>query len=61
MHMLKKILEITKPYWPRIFAGILLSIAVSGITGAMVCKPAIDEEGKKYSICTPFDRCLPAF
>ena len=52
MHMLKKILEITKPYWPRIFAGILLSIAVSGITGAIAwsVKPAIDEVvvGKKY-------------
>lgn len=52
MQILKKILQLTRPYWPRIFAGILLSVAVSGITGAIawLVKPAIDEVivGKKY-------------
>lgn len=52
MQILKKILQLTRPYWPRIFAGILLSVAVSGITGsiAWLVKPAIDEVivGKKY-------------
>lgn len=52
MQIIKKILEITKPYWLRIFAGILLSLMVSGITGAIawLVKPTLDEVlvGKKY-------------
>lgn len=52
MPILTKIIELTKPYWPRIFAGILLSLIVSGITGAIAwaVKPALDEVliGKKY-------------
>jgi subfamily B ATP-binding cassette protein MsbA len=40
----KKIIKITKPYWPRILAGILLSLMVSGITAliAWAVKPALD-------------------
>jgi len=52
MPIFGKIIELTKPYWPRIFAGILLSLIVSGITGAIAwaVKPALDEVliGKKY-------------
>jgi subfamily B ATP-binding cassette protein MsbA len=52
MPIVRKIIELTKPYWPRIFAGILLSLMVSGITGAIAwsVKPALDEVlvGKKY-------------
>ena len=52
MSIFRKIIELTKPYWPRIFAGILLSLIVSGITGAIAwaVKPALDEVliGKKY-------------
>jgi subfamily B ATP-binding cassette protein MsbA len=52
MPIFRKIIELTKPYWPRIFAGILLSLIVSGITGAIAwaVKPALDEVliGKKY-------------
>ena len=56
MKVLKKIIELTKPYWPRIFAGIILSLLVSGITGAIAwaVKPALDEVliGKKYEYIT---------
>jgi subfamily B ATP-binding cassette protein MsbA len=52
MQIFKKIIELTKPYWPRIFAGILISLIVSGITGAIAwsVKPATDMVlvGKKY-------------
>jgi subfamily B ATP-binding cassette protein MsbA len=52
MSIAKKILTLTKPYWPRISLGIVLSLLVSGITGAIAwaVKPAIDEivVGKKY-------------
>jgi len=52
MHILKKIARITRPYWPRIFAGIILSLMVSGITGAIAwfVKPALDDilVGGKY-------------
>ncbi|MEW6416972.1 MAG: ABC transporter ATP-binding protein [Nitrospirota bacterium] len=52
MQIFKKIIEITKPYWPRMFAGILISLMVSGITGAIAwsVKPATDTVliGKKY-------------
>src|SRR4030042_2822876 len=52
MKIVKKIIELTKPYWWRIFAGIILSLMVSGITGAIAwsVKPALDEilVGGKY-------------
>ncbi|RJQ19421.1 MAG: ABC transporter ATP-binding protein [Nitrospiraceae bacterium] len=47
-----KIIKLTKPYWPRVFAGIVLSLLVSGITAAIAwaVKPALDEifADKKY-------------
>jgi subfamily B ATP-binding cassette protein MsbA len=44
MQFVKKIIKITKPYWSRIFLGILLSLMVSGITAAIAwaVKPALD-------------------
>lgn len=52
----KRVIELTKPYWPRIFAGVLLSLMVSGMTGAIAwaVKPALDEilVGKKYQYLT---------
>ena len=52
MSVVKKLLELTRPYWSRIFLGIVLSLAVSGITGAIAwaVKPAVDEivVGKRY-------------
>lgn len=44
MSILKKIVNLTKPYWPRVFAGIVLSLIISGITGAIawLTKPALD-------------------
>jgi len=41
----KKIIELTKPYWPRIFTGILLGFIASGISGAIawMTKPALDK------------------
>ncbi|MBL7049052.1 MAG: ABC transporter ATP-binding protein [Nitrospira sp.] len=45
MNLIKKIMQLTRPYWPRVFAGIILSLFVSGITAAIawVVKPALDE------------------
>ncbi len=42
--MHRKIIELTKPYWPRILGGILLSFLLSGISGAIAwfIKPALD-------------------
>ena len=52
MQFFKKIIEITKPYWARVFLGIILGLLVSGITAAIawIVKPALDNilEGKKY-------------
>jgi len=52
MKVVKKLIELTKPYWPRIFGGTVLGVMVSGITGAIAwaVKPALDEVlvGKKY-------------
>jgi subfamily B ATP-binding cassette protein MsbA len=52
MNITQKVIELARPYWPRIFAGIVLSLMVSGITGAIAwfVKPALDEilVGKKY-------------
>jgi subfamily B ATP-binding cassette protein MsbA len=60
MKIVKKVIELTKPYWPRILAGILLSLMVSGITGAIAwgVKPALDEVlvAKKYE----YLKLLPA-
>ncbi len=45
MTFLEKTIIITKPYWPRVFGGIILGLMVSGITAAIawVVKPALDE------------------
>lgn len=45
MNIFRKITDLTKPYWPRIFAGILLSFIASGISGAIAwsTKPALDK------------------
>lgn len=60
MTILKKIMNLTRPYWPRIFGGIVLSLLVSGITAAIawVVKPALDEilVEKKYE----FMKFIPA-
>ena len=42
--MLKKIIKITKPYWQRLFLGIILGASLSIITGAIawLVKPALD-------------------
>jgi len=44
MKVVKKLSELTKPYWSRIFGGIILGLMVSGITGAIAwsVKPALD-------------------
>ena len=45
MKAFRKIIELTKPYWPRIFIGILLGFLASAITGAIAwsIKPALDK------------------
>ncbi|UCD36095.1 MAG: hypothetical protein JSU90_04500, partial [Nitrospiraceae bacterium] len=45
MNILKKIVELTKPYWPRVAGGIVISLLLSGITAviAWAVKPALDE------------------
>lgn len=45
MNVGKKIVDLTKPYWPRILAGILLSLIVSSLSGAIAwsVKPALDK------------------
>jgi subfamily B ATP-binding cassette protein MsbA len=45
MQIVRKVMGLTRPYWPRVFGGILLSAMLSGITGAIawVVKPAVDE------------------
>lgn len=52
MHILNRIFEMVRPYWPRILAGVLLSLMISGITGAIAwfVKPALDDilVGGKY-------------
>ncbi len=54
MQIFKKVLLLTRPYWPRVFSGILLSALLSGITGAIawVVKPAVDEilGNKRYEL-----------
>lgn len=52
MQIPRKIIQLTRPYWPRIFGAIVLGLAVSGITAAIawLVKPALDEilVQKKY-------------
>lgn len=52
MSVFKKIIDITRPYWPRVVASIIFSLLVSGITAAIAwaVKPALDEifSEKKY-------------
>ncbi len=52
MRMFRKIIALTKPYWPRILGGIVLGLLVSGITAsiAWIVKPALDDVlvAKKY-------------
>jgi subfamily B ATP-binding cassette protein MsbA len=45
MQEYKKILDLTKPYWPRVLGGIVLGLMVTGITGAIawLVKPALDK------------------
>jgi len=45
MTHLQKVIKMTRPYWPRIAAGIVLGLMVSGITAAIawLVKPALDE------------------
>jgi subfamily B ATP-binding cassette protein MsbA len=45
MNSFKRIATLTRPYWPRICGGIILSLMVSGITAAIawLVKPALDE------------------
>lgn len=45
MNVRKKIVDLTKPYWLRILAGILLSFIVSSLSGAIAwsVKPALDK------------------
>ena len=59
MHIIKKLTELTKPYWPRILGGIILSLIVSGITGtiAWAVKPIFDDalvaRKREYLILIP--------
>lgn len=52
MLFLKKIIELTRPYWARVFGGIVLGLIVSGIAAgiAWIVKPALDQilGEKKY-------------
>jgi len=52
MKILREIIELTKPYWPRVIIGIIFGLMASGITGAIawVVKPALDIAltGKQY-------------
>jgi subfamily B ATP-binding cassette protein MsbA len=56
----KKIIDITKAYWPRVFLGIILGLMVSGITGAIawLVKPVLDiilvEKKYEYLTLIPF-------
>lgn len=56
MQTLKKIIDLTKPYWPRVILGIILGIMVSGVTGAIawLVKPVLDNViiEKRYEYLT---------
>jgi subfamily B ATP-binding cassette protein MsbA len=45
MQFLRKIAKLTKPYWPRVFSGIVLGLMLTGITGAIawLAKAAVDD------------------
>lgn len=57
--MLAKIIDITRPYWPRVFGGIILGLMVTGISGAIawLVKPALDtifvDQNYEYMIYIP--------
>jgi subfamily B ATP-binding cassette protein MsbA len=44
MKMYRKIIELTKPYWPQVILGIIFGLMVSALTGAIawLVKPALD-------------------
>lgn len=44
MQIYRKIIELIRPYWPRVLLGMLFSLMLSGITGgiAWLTKPALD-------------------
>src|SRR3990172_11876674 len=60
MQVLKKIIELTRPYWPRVILGIVFGLMVSGVTGAIawLVKPALDtifvEKRYDYLTFLPF-------
>jgi ATP-binding cassette, subfamily B, bacterial MsbA len=60
MQTYRKILELTKPYWPRVLLGIIFGLMVSALTGAIawLVKPALDvvfiEKQYQYFIFFPF-------
>lgn len=64
MQTLKKIIELTKPYWQRVVLGIILGLMVSGVTGAIawLVKPILDviivERRYEYSILLSFGLVL---
>jgi len=45
MHTFRKVVTLTRPYWPRVLGGIVLSLVLSAITGgiAWMVKPIFDE------------------
>jgi subfamily B ATP-binding cassette protein MsbA len=55
-----KIIELTRPYWPRVFLGIILGLMVSALTGAIawLVKPVLDiilvERRYEYLTLFPF-------
>ena len=59
MQSYRKILELTKPYWPRVLLGIVFGLMVSALTGAIawLVKPALDvvfiEKQYQYLIFFP--------
>jgi subfamily B ATP-binding cassette protein MsbA len=52
MEIIRKIIRLTKPYWPPVVVAVILGLMVSGITAAIAwaVKPALDEifTDKKY-------------
>ncbi len=60
MKILRKIIELAKPYWPRVVLGVIFGLMASGITGAIawLVKPALDvvfiEKQYEYLKFIPF-------
>ncbi len=60
MQILKKIIQLTKPYWTRVIFGVFLGLLVSMVTGAIawLVKPALDiifiEKRYEYLTLIPF-------